>query len=278
MQVHDPATLELLRRGTLEIAGRIVEASNATLLCTIELDGVSAHCVYKPVRGERPLWDFPDGTLAGREVASYLLAQATGWGVVPPTVLRPGPFGDGMVQLWIDSAAASISESGTAEYVEQVSDLVELCAPGEVPSGWKEILRAQDYGGDVVVLAHADSAQLRRMAVLDLVLNNADRKGGHVLAGLDGGVYGVDHGICLHTENKLRTVLWGWAGESIGDEATEVLSRLAAELQGDLGEALHEHLTIREVDAVSRRLRRVLAHREMPAPSGTRPAIPWPAF
>jgi len=278
VQVHDPATLELLRRGTLEVAGRIVEASNATLLCTIELDGVSAHCVYKPVRGERPLWDFPDGTLAGREVASYLLAQATGWGVVPPTVLRSGPFGDGMVQLWIDSAAASISESGTAEYVEQVSDLVELCAPGEVPSGWKEILRAQDYGGDVVVLAHADSAQLRRMAVLDLVLNNADRKGGHVLAGLDGGVYGVDHGICLHTENKLRTVLWGWAGESIGDEATEVLSRLAAELQGHLGEALHEHLTIREVDAVSRRLRRVLAHREMPEPSGTRPAIPWPAF
>jgi uncharacterized repeat protein (TIGR03843 family) len=278
VQVHDPATLELLRRGTLEVAGRIVEASNATLLCTIELDGVSAHCVYKPVRGERPLWDFPDGTLAGREVASYLLAQATGWGVIPPTVLRSGPFGDGMVQLWIDSAAASISESGTAEYVEQVSDLVELCAPGEVPSGWKEILRAQDYGGDVVVLAHADSAQLRRMAVLDLVLNNADRKGGHVLAGLDGGVYGVDHGICLHTENKLRTVLWGWAGESIGDEATEVLSRLAAELQGHLGEALHEHLTIREVDAVSRRLRRVLAHREMPAPSGTRPTIPWPAF
>jgi len=278
VQVHDPATLELLRRGTLEVAGRIVEASNATLLCTIELDGVSAHCVYKPVRGERPLWDFPDGTLAGREVASYLLAESTGWGVIPPTVLRSGPFGDGMVQLWIDSAAASISESGTAEYVEQVSDLVELCAPGEVPSGWKEILRAQDYGGDVVVLAHADSAQLRRMAVLDLVLNNADRKGGHVLAGLDGGVYGVDHGICLHTENKLRTVLWGWAGESIGDEATEVLSRLAAELQAHLGEALHEHLTIREVDAVSRRLRRVLAHREMPAPSGTRPAIPWPAF
>jgi len=278
VQVHDPATLELLRNGTLEVAGRIVEASNATLLCTVDLDGVSGHCVYKPIRGERPLWDFPDGTLAGREVASYLLSAASGWDVVPPTVLRPGPFGDGMVQLWINTAAASITEAGTAEYVEQVSDLVELCTPGEVPQGWREILRAQDYTGDVVVLAHADSPKLRRMALLDLVLNNADRKGGHVLAGLDGGVYGVDHGICLHSENKLRTVLWGWAGERIGDEAVEVLSRLAAELQGELREQLHEHLTIREVDAISRRVRRVLARPEMPAPSGTRPAIPWPAF
>lgn len=277
MQVHDAATLEVLGNGTLEVVGRIVEASNATLLCTVELDGVSGHCVYKPVRGERPLWDFPDGTLAGREVASYLVSAATGWGVVPPTVLRQGPFGVGMVQLWIDTSAATVGEGG-AEYVEQVSDLVELCAPDEVPAGWKLILRAQDYTGDTVVLAHADHPDLRRMAILDLVLNNADRKGGHVLAALDGGVHGVDHGICLHSEHKLRTVLWGWAGESIGEEAVEVLSTLAGQLQGELAEQLHEHLTINEVDAITRRVRRVLARSSMPAPSGTRPAIPWPAF
>ncbi|MGZ4555211.1 MAG: SCO1664 family protein [Mycobacteriaceae bacterium] len=277
MQVQDPATLELLRSGTLDIVGRIVEASNATLLCTVTLEGVVAHCVYKPVRGERPLWDFPDGTLAGREFASFLLSAATGWGVVPPTVLRQGPYGVGMVQLWIDTEAATIGVGGV-EYVEQVSELVELCAPGEVPAGWKQILRAQDYTGETVVLAHADNPGLRHMAILDLVLNNADRKGGHVLAGLDGGIYGVDHGICLHSENKLRTVLWGWAGEDLGEEAVEVLSKLASELHGDLGEQLDEHLTIREVEAVVHRIRRVLARPVMPEPSGVRPAIPWPAF
>jgi len=275
--VHDPMTLELLHNGTLEVLGRIVEASNATLLCTVELDGVLEHCVYKPIRGERPLWDFPDGTLADREVASYLVSAATGWGVVPPTVLREGPFGSGMVQLWIDTTAATIEDSGT-EHVEQVSDLVELCEPGHVPAGWKHILRAQDYSGEVVVLAHANDPKLRRMAVLDLVLNNADRKGGHVLAALDGSVYGVDHGICLHTENKLRTVLWGWAGESLCEEDVDVLGRLAAQLQGELAERLHTHLTVREVDSIDRRVRRLLACPTMPKPTGSRPAIPWPAF
>lgn len=282
MQVHGQETLELLRSGSLDIVGRMVEASNTTLLCTVALDGVTEHCVYKPVRGERPLWDFPDGTLAGREVASYLISAATGWGVIPPTVLRDGPFGTGMVQLWIDTAEATIARSTTSELEvelgEQASGLVELCPPGGVPAQWREILRAQDYAGDVVVLAHADDPALRRMAMLDLVLNNADRKGGHVLAGCDGGVYGVDHGICLHSEHKLRTVLWGWAGEDIGDEAVEVLSTLAGKLVGELGEQLHEHLTIREVDAVRRRVRRVLALGKLPSPSGTRPAIPWPAF
>lgn len=279
---------EVLRRGELEITGRLVEASNATLLCAATLDGVSTPCVYKPVRGERPLWDFPDGTLAGREVASYLLSDATGWDVVPTTVLRPGPLGEGMVQRWVDTAAARISEVDdrddgaghglTVVEEEQDGDLVVLCPPREVPAGYRAVLRAQDWSGESVVLAHADDARLRRMAVLDVVLNNADRKGGHVLAGLDGSVHGVDHGICLHSQHKLRTVLWGWAGEDVGDEAVEVLSRLAAQLHGDLGEALHEHLTVREVAAVERRVRRLLADRELPSPSGERPAIPWPAF
>ncbi|GAB2913956.1 SCO1664 family protein [Rhodococcus aerolatus] len=280
---------EVLRHGELEITGRLVEASNATLLCTATLDGVSTPCVYKPVRGERPLWDFPDGTLAGREVASYLISDATGWDVVPTTVLRSGPLGEGMVQRWVDTAAATISDvddrddgagHGITVVEEELDgdDLVVLCPPREVPAGYRTVLRAQDWSGERVVLAHADDARLRRMAVLDVVLNNADRKGGHVLAALDGAVHGVDHGICLHAQHKLRTVLWGWAGEDVGDEAVEVLSRLAAQLHGALGDTLHEHLTVREVAAVERRVRRLLADRELPSPSGERPAIPWPAF
>jgi len=282
----NPDALELLRRGTLEVTGRIMAASNATLLCAVELDGVSGSCVYKPVRGERPLWDFPDGTLAGREVASYLVSEATGWAVIPPTVLRGGPYGPGMVQLWIDTPGATLADldEGQGESVqhdlvvqEERGELIDLCQPGQVPDGWRPVLRAHDYGGDVVVLAHADDDRLRRMAVLDCVINNADRKGGHVLHGVDGRVYGVDHGICLHAENKLRTVLWGWAGQPVNEEAVEVLSRLAAELAGDLGTSLHTHLTVREVDALGRRVRRLLAKPNMPGPSGDR-MIPWPAF
>lgn len=284
----EPDTLELLRAGTLEVSGRITAASNTTLLCTVELDGMSGMCVYKPVRGERPLWDFPDGTLAGREVASYLVSAATGWDVVPPTVLRPGPFGEGMVQLWIDTPGATLTgltddDDDDEDWDEDLSagdevvELIDICPPDGVPAGWKQVLRAHDYGGDVVVLAHADDAALRRMAVLDCVINNADRKGGHVLRALDGHVYGVDHGIALHTEDKLRTVLWGWAGEALGDEAVDVLSRLTAELEGGLGEELHTHLTVREVDAVQRRVRHLLARPSMPGPRGER-MIPWPAF
>jgi len=168
---HTPDALELLRRGTLEVTGRIMAASNATLLCAVELDGVSGSCVYKPVRGERPLWDFPDGTLAGREVASYLVSEATGWAVIPPTVLRGGPYGPGMVQLWIDTPGATLADldEGQGESVEhdlvveeERGELIDLCPPDQVPDGWRPVLRAHDYGGDVVVLAHADDDRLRR--------------------------------------------------------------------------------------------------------------------
>lgn len=278
-----PEVLELLRHGTLEITGRIVQASNTTLLCSVELDGTSGTCVYKPVRGEQPLWDFPDGTLAGREVGSYLVSAATGWDVIPPTVLRDGPYGTGMVQQFIETPGSTVGDldgdDGDLELDTEgaTHELIDICPPDAVPDGWRPVLRAHDYGGDVVVLAHADDPRLRRMAVLDCVINNADRKGGHVLHGFDGRVYGVDHGIALHAENKLRTVLWGWTGEPIGDEATEVLSRLTAQLEGALGDELHEHLTIREVDALQRRVRGLLAKPTMPGPRGNR-MIPWPAF
>ena len=230
--------LRLLREGELSVEGRLVDASNATLYCAATLDDVTAAVVYKPVRGERPLWDFPDGTLAGREVSAYLVSQATGWDLVPPTVLREGPYGPGMCQLWVD-----------------VDETVDLAA-----------------------LARSDHPDLRRMAVLDAVINNADRKGGHLLPREDGRVQGVDHGICFSSEDKLRTLLWQWRGKRLTEEAVEVLSSLRALLEGPLGEALSEHLTVTEVEMTRLRVDRLLSSRRHPQPSPDWPAIPWPPF
>jgi uncharacterized repeat protein (TIGR03843 family) len=261
---RDPAVPELLRSGRLEITGRLVDASNATLFGTVGGDGVELRCVYKPVRGERPLWDFPDGTLAGREVATYLVSEAGGWHLVPPTLLRNGPFGPGMVQVWVDT--------------DDERELVDVCAPADVPPGWLGVLRARGGRGEPAVLVHADRPELRAMAALDVVANNADRKGGHVLAGLDGRVYGVDHGLCLHTEDKLRTVLWGWVGQEVAPEVLELVLRLRAELDGGLCEVLGAYVTRREVRALSARVDHLLAEPCYPEPSGYGPAIPWPAF
>ncbi|MCW2606527.1 MAG: hypothetical protein JWO60_1220 [Frankiales bacterium] len=230
--------LRLLRHGELSVEGRLVDASNATLYCTSTLDGVTATCVYKPVRGERPLWDFPDGTLAGREVSAYLVSEASGWDVVPPTVLREGPFGPGMCQLWVD-----------------VDDSVDLAQ-----------------------LARSEHPDLRRMAVFDAVVNNADRKGGHLLPRHDGRVQGVDHGICFSREDKLRTLLWQWRSEPLTEEAVLVLGLLRTDLEGPLGEALSEHLTVSEVRRTVERVDGLLFARRHPEPSPDWPAIPWPPF
>lgn len=232
------AALDLLARGDLSIEGRLVDASNATLYCTVSLDGVSAGCVHKPVAGERPLWDFPDGTLAFREVAAYEVSAATGWDLVPPTVLRDGPFGPGMAQLWVDV----------------------------------------DESVDLVVLARGAHPDLRRMAVLDAVLNNADRKGGHLLPVPGGRVFGVDHGVCFAADDKLRTLLWQWRGQPLDDDATEVLGDLQAALDADLGRRLAGLLSRREVAAVRRRVARLLATGVHPLPTGDWPAVPWPPF
>jgi uncharacterized repeat protein (TIGR03843 family) len=187
-----------------------------------------------------------------------------GFHVVPPTVLRDGPFGTGMVQLWIDT--------------EEGRDLVDVCRPKEVPTGWRGVLRARGDGGRPAVLAHADTEPLRRMAALDVVVNNADRKGGHVLAGVDGHVFGVDHGLTMHVEDKLRTVLWGFVGEALSAEVVEGLEKARAGLDGGLADALGEHVTRRETRAFADRVNALLAAGCYPEPSGYGPAIPWPAF
>jgi uncharacterized repeat protein (TIGR03843 family) len=263
---------EALRRGELTIIGRIRSASNATFLCEVQRGGHRAHCVYKPIAGEAPLWDFPDGTLAGRELAAYLVSVALGWDIVPYTIMRDGPAGRGMLQLWVEQP-----EDSSLDVSKAAPDLVDLVPAANVPSGYLPVLRAYDYAGDEVALVHADDVRLRRMAVFDVLVNNADRKGGHILTGLDGHVYGVDHGVSLHVEDKLRTVLWGWAGKPVDDETLAAVTRLAESLCGRLADALRAHITTREIAALLRRAEAMLENPVMPMPDRRRP-IPWPAF
>ncbi|WP_408899484.1 SCO1664 family protein [Nocardioides sp. R1-1] len=245
---------------SLDIRGRIMPASNATFLA--ELDG--REVVYKPVAGERPLWDFPDGTLADREVSAYLVSEATGWGIVPRTWWGEGPHGPGMVQEW--------------QEVDPDDAAVTLVGSGSVPDGWLEVVEGLDERDRPVTLVHEDTSALRRIAVYDVLVNNADRKGGHVLAMPGGHRYGVDHGVAFHHETKLRTVLWGWAGSPLTDEEVEVVSRVLAAVRGDLGERLAGHLGEHEIRALERRTERLLAAGVLPGPSGDWPAIPWPPF
>jgi len=263
---------EVLRRGELTVLGRIRSASNATFLCESTLDGSTVHCVYKPVAGEQPLWDFPDGTLAGRELGAYLVSAHLGWNIVPYTIIRHGPAGPGMLQLWVDQPGDEVGDEPASG-----PDLVDLLPAGHIPPGYLPVLQAYDYAGDEVTLVHADDIRLRRMAVFDVLINNADRKGGHILSGVDGQVYGVDHGVSLHVEDKLRTVLWGWSGKPVDDETLEAVAGLRTQLLGELGEQLHAHITGREIDALHARTVALLNNPVMPTPDRRRP-IPWPAF
>ncbi|MEU8846892.1 SCO1664 family protein [Streptomyces sp. NPDC048564] len=257
-------SVELLTEGELTVRGRIREASNAALFCTVAYEGHEASCVYKPVAGERPLWDFPDGTLAQREVAAYEISEATGWGLVPPTVLRDGPYGEGMVQLWIEAAPEA--------------ELLALVDGEEPEPGWKAIGFAEVGEGKTALLVHADDERLRRMAVLDAVINNADRKGGHLLPTEGGRLYGIDHGVTFNVENKLRTLLWGWAGEPLTGEAVEVLGSLRKGLAagGEQAVRLAGLITAAEVEATRARVEALLTSGKHPEPSGEWPAIPWP--
>ena len=231
--------LELLTHGQLAIEGRLLDSSNATFYCGVSLEGIQAACVYKPIAGERPLWDFPDGTLAEREVAAHAVSVASGWDIVPPTVLRDGPAGTGMVQLWID--------------VDETVDLGELIGRRHDP-------------------------ELQRVAVLDAVINNADRKGGHLLPTPQGHLYGIDHGVTFNVDEKLRTVLWQWAGDPLDEDAVDTLLRVRSALGGPLGEQLAELLTVREIRRTQRRVDRLLGSATYPNPPEDRRAIPWPPF
>jgi uncharacterized repeat protein (TIGR03843 family) len=260
-----------LESDELELVGRIRVASNETFVGRIG----DVTVVYKPVAGEAPLWDFPDGTLAGREVAAYLVSESSGWGVVPRTWLRDGPLGPGMVQLWQEQDPAqdpvdlvpARDRRGRGRGREQGAD-----------RGWRTVLEGRDEDDEPVRLVHEDSAALRRMAVFDVVVNNADRKGGHVLPMPDGRRLGVDHGVTFHVEHKLRTVLWGWVDEPLDADELAGVERVRADLGGELGRRLEDLLTGVEVAALASRCDRLLRRGRFPAPAGDMPAVPWPLF
>jgi uncharacterized repeat protein (TIGR03843 family) len=232
------AKLLNLRDGVLRVTGRLVDASNATLYAIADLAGQEMVCIYKPRAGERPLWDFPDGCLAHREYAAYLVSEYLGFNVVPLTVLRDGPYGEGMAQEWIT--------------VDESVDLAKFFA--------------------------TDHPGLRAMALFDAIINNTDRKIGHLLPINDDVVFGCDHGVTFHVEDKLRTVLWQWAGDSLTTNEIEILKKAVISLEGELRTQLETLLTTQEIDALAARVQRLLNEGTFPQPNPNWPAVPWPAF
>ncbi|OYN89979.1 phosphatidylinositol kinase [Parenemella sanctibonifatiensis] len=252
---HDPAWAGNLQPAEVRIRGRLTEASNATFL--IETD--SERWVYKPRSGEKPLWDFPDGTLAWREIAAFELSHRAGFEVVPCTVPVDGPLGEGSAQLWV--------ETSEEDLVEPAVDVFE---PDALRPGWMPIFEAEDGAGNPLLVAHRDLPRLRRIALFDAITNNSDRKGAH-LVGAPATAYGVDHGLCFHAEDKLRTVLWGWAGEPLTADERTLLDRA-----GHIVEQLDDWLSQPEVEALAARIAGVVEQDRLPQPGQGWPAIPWP--
>lgn len=255
----------------MHVLGQLTDASNTTWIARIEAPGSARSAdagplvIYKPVAGEAPLWDFPHGSLAGRERAAYVISEAGEWHVVPPTILRDGPAGAGMVQEWIGNL--EVAAESVVHLVEPTADL-----HGLIP-----VLRAEGEGGRPLLVAHEDAGDVRSLAVLDVVLNNTDRKGAHAFRH-QGRLYAVDHGVTLHTEDKLRTVLWGWAGQPLPADEVARLERLVGLLgsAGSLREELAPLITRREIAALGRRIEHLLETGTHPGPRGRWPSIPWP--
>ena len=223
----------LISTGEITVVGRLVDASNATLFAHIKDCDPNLEIIYKPVAGERPLWDFPDGNLASREYSAFLLSHMAGFNLVPFTVLRDGPFGHGMVQEWID-----INES---------VDVV-------------------DYG-------QSYDEQLRKLALFDAVINNADRKFGHLLLDNQGVLKGCDHGISFHAEDKLRTVIWQFSSMPFNADERNLLNKV---IELNLDQMFNDYLTPDEINALRQRVDALLSIGVFPEPSQVRPAVPWP--
>jgi uncharacterized repeat protein (TIGR03843 family) len=261
----DAEVVDLLATGDITPVGRIVDSSNGALLCSVAGGGEDVLVIHKLEAHERPLWDYPDGTLVARERAAYLVSAAGGFDVVPPTVLRDGPLGHGSVQLWVGPLEG------------EPDPLVDVTAADDVPDGWLVVVEGETPSGAPVVVCHSPEPALRTVAVLDAVINNSDRKGGHLMR--DGDlVRGCDHGVSLGVAPKLRTVLWGWAGEPLPQADLTRVEVLLEALRAGLADELEELLTAAEVRAVRSRAERLLRTRTHPLPQPGWPAIPWPAL
>ena len=231
-----------MNNSSLTVTGRLIDASNATLyaMCTVKNSGVEKEfpCIYKPIAGERPLWDFPDGTLANREYLSFLLSHWLGLHLVPPTILRDGPYGTGMVQMWID--------------IDPEIDLMSFYTQNH--------------------------PRLRSMALFDIIINNTDRKIGHLIPTPDGHLYGCDHGVTFHPEDKLRTVLWQWAGQEFSKDEIALLHQARELFEASKREIIESLIDLEEIEATIARIDRALIAGIFSQPSPDWPAVPWPPF
>ncbi len=232
--------LAALQKGKLTLQGQLISGSNYTFMLRVESQDWSGQAVYKPVRGEQPLWDFPERSLARREVAAYVVSQALGWELVPPTVYRRrGPFGAGSLQLFIP----------------------------------------HDPNKHYFTFSEAEKQRLRPVALFDLLINNADRKGGHVLLDEEGHLWLIDHGVCFHKDDKLRTVIWDFAGQPIPQELLEALQSFLTALENPespLRTELKPLLRPGEIRRLAARAQNLLANPVFPLPSGQRRPYPWP--
>lgn len=229
---------DLLNDGEMEVQGRLVDASNATLVVEITLEEKSTQAIYKPVAGERPLWDFQDGNLASRERAAFLISENLGFNLVPLTILRDGPFGLGMVQQWIEI----------------------------------------DHEINLELYFRERNEALRKVAIFDAVVNNTDRKIGHLLPVTKDELYICDHGVTFHEEDKLRTVLWQWAGEDLTENEISNLAKLCQFLIQEPNQEVSQLITNSEYEALIARLTRLVSEKTFPLPNPEWPAIPWPPF
>jgi hypothetical protein len=232
------SSAQILAKGSVKVEGRLVDASNATLFTEIELSGETVRAIYKPISGERPLWDFQSGTLAFRERAAYLISEAMGLDLVPLTILRDGPFGEGAFQLWIDI----------------------------------------DESVDLALFFREVNENLRSVALFDAVINNTDRKIGHLLPAKSGHLYVCDHGVTFHEEDKLRTVLWQWSGQPLNNGEIEKLRSLRAKVSELEIEELPQLLSTVEIEALVMRVDRLISESTFPEPNPEWPAVPWPPF
>ncbi len=232
------SVLTFLQEAEIEVEGRLVDASNATLLVTMTLASESKRAIYKPIAGERPLWDFQSGNLASRERAAYLIDQTLEFNLIPTTILRDGPFGPGMVQEWIEI----------------------------------------DEAIDLELYFRQRSPELRKVALLDAVINNTDRKIGHLIPDIHGHLFICDHGVTFHEEDKLRTVLWQWSGEELTPQDVANLSHLRAVLLNEEIPELTSLISESEYQALIARISRLIEDERFPEPNPNWPAIPWPPF
>ncbi len=231
--------LEVLKNGKIDTEhGMMRWSSNYTFLVSVAHEDITTMAVYKPQKGERPLWDFPDGTLCYREVAAFIVSQQLNWQLVPPTTLREGSRGLGSIQFFVD-------HNPEQNYFSFDKDL----AP-----------------------------QLMRMSLFDYLINNADRKGGHCLLDAQGHLWGIDHGITFHSSHKLRTVIWDFAGQAVSDDIladVEKLSQALSDCDSEFYKTLRGLISESEINAFSARIRRILKSKKYPQP-GPGPNYPWP--